>query len=73
MPARLETSPAGRLIELDVLGDGLDELLAVADAHAQLGQDDAQVLLALGQPQGGDEHRALGDVLALHKRFLYLD
>ena len=27
----------------------------------------------LGQPQGGDEHRALGDVLALHKRFLYLD
>ena len=56
--------PPPQVDELDVLGDGLDELLTVADTHAELGQDDAQVGRALGQPQGGDEHRALGDVLA---------
>jgi hypothetical protein len=38
-------APAGsvQLDELDVLRDSLDELLAVADTHAELGQYDAQV------------------------------
>ena len=40
--------PLPQVDELDVLSDGLDELLTVADAHAELAQDDAQVGRALG-------------------------
>ena len=44
VPARPRPRRFGtQLDELDVLSDSLDELLAVADTHAELGQDDAQV------------------------------
>ena len=42
-PARPRSAGSVQLDELDVLRDSLDELLAVADTHAELGQDDAQV------------------------------
>jgi hypothetical protein len=44
VPARPRPRRFGtQLDELDVLSDSLDELLAVADTHAELGQYDAQV------------------------------